>query len=80
MNQTVAGGKSLNLSKLVTYAPSDATNKKFSREITKGGAYATIDSNGKLKAKKVTAAKQVEVTVRTQDGSAETSCIVTITP
>jgi len=79
-DQTVAGGKSLNLAKLVTINPSDATNKKLTWTITKGSAYATISSSGSFKAKKVTSPQKVEVTVSSQDGGASVTCIVTITP
>lgn len=78
-NQTVASGKSINLAKLVTINPSDATNKKLNWSIVSGGAYATI-SNGTLKAKKVTSRKTVTVKVASQDGGAETTCVVTINP
>ena len=79
-DQTVASGKSLNLAKLVTINPVDATNKKLTWEITSGGEYATISGSGAFKAKKVTASIQVEVTVSSQDGGASTSFWVTITP
>ena len=79
-DQRVQGGKTLNLAKLVTINPTDATNKKLTWEITSGGEYATISSSGSFKAKKVTVAKTVEVTVSSQDGGASTTFTVTITP
>lgn len=79
-DQNVQGGKTLNLAKLVTINPTDATNKKLTWTVTRGGEYATISSSGSFKAKKVTASKQVEVTVSSQDGGASTTFKVTITP
>lgn len=80
-SQEVPGGKSLNLVSFLTIDPGDATNKKLTWEITGGEAYAAISASGVLKAKKVTAAKTVEVTVTAQDGSGVSdTCIVTITP
>ena len=79
-DQRVQGGKSLNLTKLVTINPGDATNKKLNWSIVSGGAYATI-SNGTLKAKKVTSPQRVEVLITAADGSGtRTTCVVTITP
>ena len=79
-DQTVQGGKSLNLAKLVTINPTDATNKKLTWTITGGSEYATVSSSGSFKAKKVTSEKTVEVTVSSQDGGASTIFYVTITP
>lgn len=78
-DQTVKSAKSINLTKLITINPTDATNKKLTWTITSGGEYATI-SNGTLKAKKVTSEQIVEVTVSSQDGGASTTFRVTITP
>ena len=80
VDQTVTGGKSLNLAKLLTMEPKDATNKKLNWKITRGGAYATVSASGVFKAKKVLASKRVEVTVSSQDGGASTTFYVTITP
>ena len=79
-DQTVTGGKSLNLAKLVTIDPTDATNKKLTWEITRGSEYATVSSSGSFKAKKVTSEETVEVTVSSQDGGASTTFCVTIIP
>ena len=79
-DQAVMSGKSLNLAKLVTINPTDATNKKLTWTITKGSKYATISSSGSFKAKKLTAEKTVEVTVSSQDGGASTTDTVMITP
>lgn len=79
-NQTIQSGKSLNLAKLITINPTDATNKKLTWSITKGSAYATVSTSGSFKAKKVTVAKTVEVTVKSQDGGASAKFSVTITP
>lgn len=79
-DQEVRGGKSLALAKLVTITPADATNKKLIWSITSGSAYATISSSGSFKAKKVTSPKDVEVTVRSQDGGASKTFTITILP
>ena len=78
-NQTVLSGKSINLNKVITINPNDATNKKLTWTIISGSEYATI-SNGNFKAKKVTETKTVEVKVASQDGGASTTFYVTITP
>ena len=78
-NQSVQSGKSINLNKVITINPTDATNKKLTWTITSGSEYATV-SNGTFKAKKVTAVQTVEVTVSSQDGGASTTFTVTITP
>lgn len=64
----LAGGKSLNLAKLVTVDPGDATNKKLSWSITGDTAYATLSSSGTLKAKAVSQMKTVQVTATAADG------------
>lgn len=79
-DQTVASGKSLNLAKLLTINPVDATNKKLTWSITAGNAYATISSSGSFKAKKVTKKTIVEVTVSSQDNGARMRFKVTIIP
>ena len=73
-DQVVAGGKSVNLAKALLIMPSDATNKKITWSITGGDgeAYATISSAGALKAKTLTAAKSVIVTVAAQDNGGYT--------
>ena len=79
-NQTVPGGKSINLNKVIAIYPGDATNKKLTWTITRGSEYATLSGNGAFKAKKVTASRRVEVTVSSQDGGASTTFYVTISP
>lgn len=79
-DQTVPSSKTLNLAKLVTIAPGDATNKKLTWTITSGDSFATLSSSGSFKAKKVTAPVTVEVTVASQDGGASKAFTVTILP
>lgn len=79
-DQTVQGDKSLNLAKLVTVNPGDATNKKLTWTIVSGGNYATVSTSGSFKAKKVTQPQTVEVKVSSQDGGASTIFTVTIKP
>jgi hypothetical protein len=79
-DQIVQGGKTLNLAKLIQINPGDATNKKLNWAITRGKAYATLSASGSFKAKKVTQARNVEVTVSSQDGGASTTFTVTILP
>lgn len=70
----VVGGKSLDLNKLVTFYPEDATNKKLYWELYDDGtddsvAFATVTSAGRLTAKKVTSPKTVRVVAWPDDGS-----------
>ena len=82
-DQTVKGGKSINLLKLIEINPTDATYKTFDWEITggDGAAYASINSKGVLKAKKVKIPMEVEIKATAQDGSGESAeFIVLINP
>lgn len=80
-NTQVAGGKSLNLSKLVGFNPTDATNKKLYWSITGDTAYASLSTSGVLTTKKVTGVKTVTVTAWALDGyGASVSCQVKIYP
>lgn len=79
-DQTIRGGKSLNLAKLVTINPADATNKKLIWTMISDDAYGTLSINGSFKAKKVTASKEAEVRVESQDGGARATFTVTIIP
>lgn len=82
----VVGGKSLDLNKLVTFYPEDATNKKLYWELIDDGSYddvafATVTSAGRLTAKKVTSPKTVLVVAWPDDGSeCYEVCSVTIYP
>ena len=81
-DQTVLGGKSLNLAKLVKINPSDATNKKLKWEILPNDCGATITASGTLKTKAVKEESTVTVIVSPTDGFGATPavCTVTITP
>ncbi len=66
----VLGGKSLVMSKFVTYGPADVTNKKLAWEIVGGCDYATINaSTGALSTKAVTVPYEITVRVSSTDGS-----------
>lgn len=78
-DQTVVGGKTLQLKAVMT--PADVTNKKLTWKVNGNTVGAKISSTGKLTTKKVTEATTVTVTVSSNDGSNLTaSCTVTITP
>ena len=81
-DQTVVGGKSLNLAKLVQINPTDATNKKLKWEILDNDCGATITAAGLLKTKAVTEETTVTVIVSPTDGRGAGAevCTVTITP
>lgn len=82
-DQKVAGGKSLNLAKLIQVGPNDATYKTFTWEIIGGNgvAYASINAKGVLKTKKVRFPADVVITATAQDGSGvSVSFTVTISP
>lgn len=67
-DQHVAGGKSLNLAKLVEIYPTDATNKKVVWSMTGDTDSVTLNAKGVLKAKAVTEVKTVYVTATAADG------------
>jgi len=79
-DQTVVGGKNLNLAKLITIEPSDATNKTLSWQILggDGASTVTLSSKGELKTKKVTSAQTVRIRAEATDGS-EQYVIFTVT-
>ena len=66
----VLGGKGLAMSKMVTFEPTDVTNKKLAWEIVGGCDYATINaSTGALTTKAVTVPYDITVRVSSTDGS-----------
>ena len=74
-DQTVNGGKSLNLAKLIRIDPSDATNKTLLWEVTggDGAQYVTLNAKtGALKTKKVPQPQTVTIRATAQDGSGKT--------
>lgn len=77
----IAGGKSVNLAKLLVIEPSDATNKKVTWSMTGDTDFATLSASGTLKAGKVTEVRTVLVTATAADGyGASVTCEVTIYP
>ena len=69
-DQTLAGGKSLKLSKLVRISQADATNKTLNWSLVEGDTdFVTLSANGDLKAKAVTEPKAVTIQAETTDGS-----------
>lgn len=74
-DQTVTGGKSLNLAKLIRIDPGDATNKTLLWEVTggDGAQYVTLNAKtGALKTKKVPQPQTVTIRATAQDGSGKT--------
>ena len=77
----VAGGKSLNLAKLITINPSNATNKGLKWSVSENTAGIKISSSGKLTTKAVTEPVTVKVTVEAKDGYGYTNSFdVTVYP
>ena len=68
-NQSVVGGKSLNLTKLITINPTDATNKNLDWQIVGGDTSGVTLSKGVLKTPKVTAARILTIRATATDGS-----------
>ena len=77
----LAGGRSVNLAKLLVIEPSDATNKKVTWSMTGDTDFATLSASGTLKARKVEEVKTVAVTATAADGyGASATCEVTLYP
>lgn len=80
-NSMVAGGKNVNLGKLVQVGPQDATNRKLVWSIQGETAFASVSSSGLVKTKKVTETKTVYVTATAADGyGAQVTCRIDIYP
>ena len=78
-NQSVVGGKTLNLAKLVTINPKDATTKTLKWELLDNDCGATITKTGMLKTKAVKEPTEVTVIVSSTDGWGATPVICTVT-
>lgn len=80
-DQSVVEGGSLKMAKLIVMEPAEPSNKKLTWKILSGSEYATLSSDGVLKAKKTDVVRKVTVQATAQDGgNASATCIVTIYP
>lgn len=79
--QVIAAGKSLNLAKLVTVAPANATNKKLTWKVSENTIGAKISSSGTLSTNaKLTMQKEtVWVSVETLDGGGCKPLVIPVT-
>jgi len=69
--QVLAGGRKLNLAKLLTIFPENSSTKKFTWQISggDGAAYVSLNASGLLSSSKVTEHKQVRILVTAQDSA-----------